>query len=57
MFLKMGHLDHSVEVRASQLDIEVSLMIERAITTALTPLQASIDALTARVVIRERGQG
>ncbi|KAG5631370.1 hypothetical protein H5410_003087 [Solanum commersonii] len=32
-------------------------MIERDITAALTPLQASNDALTMRVVIFERGQG
>jgi len=32
-------------------------MIERAITTELTPLQDSIDSLIARVVTCERGQG
>ncbi|XP_049372610.1 uncharacterized protein LOC125837558 [Solanum verrucosum] len=44
-------------MRASRLVSKVLWMIERAITTALTTLQAFIDALTVRVEICERGQG
>uniref|UniRef100_M1DMG5 Polyprotein protein n=1 Tax=Solanum tuberosum TaxID=4113 RepID=M1DMG5_SOLTU len=49
MHLKMGHLAHSANVRASRLEAEVPKMIERAITAVLTPIKASIDVLIARV--------
>ncbi|KAG5610115.1 hypothetical protein H5410_021396 [Solanum commersonii] len=57
MLLKMGYLAHSVNVWASRLEVEVPWMINRAITTALTPFKASIDALPAIFEVFERGQG
>ncbi|KAG5620038.1 hypothetical protein H5410_005256 [Solanum commersonii] len=53
----MGHLDQSVDVRASRLEATIPGIIERAITIALMPLRASIDALLVRVEICEKGQG
>uniref|UniRef100_M1E1B3 Polyprotein protein n=1 Tax=Solanum tuberosum TaxID=4113 RepID=M1E1B3_SOLTU len=55
MLLKMGHLAHSADVRASRIEAEVPWMIERVITDVLTPLKASIDALSTRVDVFERG--
>ncbi|KAG5619763.1 hypothetical protein H5410_004981 [Solanum commersonii] len=57
MLLKMGHLAHSIDVRASRLEAEVPKMIKRAISIALTPLKAYINVLTARVEVCERGDG
>jgi len=44
-------------VRASWLEAAAPGMIERAIVVALTPLRDSIDALTVRVEVYERGHG
>jgi len=57
MLLKMGHLAHSTDVRDSRIEAEVPWMIERVITDVLTPLKASIDALSTRVDVFERGHG
>ncbi|XP_049378054.1 uncharacterized protein LOC125842784 [Solanum stenotomum] len=57
MIIKIGHLAHFSHVRAAQLEAEVTWMIERAILVALTPLQTSIDALTARVETCHSRQG
>jgi len=57
ILLKMGYLAHSADVWASRLEAEVPWMIERALTDALTPLRVSIDALTMRLDICERGHG
>ncbi|XP_049385295.1 uncharacterized protein LOC125849251 [Solanum stenotomum] len=56
MLLKMGHLAYFADMRASQLEAEVLWMIERAITAMLNPLRASIDALSGRVEVCERGK-
>ncbi|XP_049372612.1 uncharacterized protein LOC125837560 [Solanum verrucosum] len=53
----MGHLAHSTDVRAFRLEAEVPRMIERVITIALTPLKASIEALTSTIKVCEKGQG
>uniref|UniRef100_M1DAB0 Polyprotein protein n=1 Tax=Solanum tuberosum TaxID=4113 RepID=M1DAB0_SOLTU len=41
----------------SVVEVAVPVMIERALTAALTPLRSSIDALTVVVKDCERGQG
>ncbi|KAG5605650.1 hypothetical protein H5410_027142 [Solanum commersonii] len=57
MLFKMGHLAQSTDTRASQLEAAIPRMIERAIATALTPLKGSIDSLTMRVEVCDRGHG
>ncbi|KAG5615237.1 hypothetical protein H5410_015061 [Solanum commersonii] len=49
MLLNMGHLAHSVNIRAIRLEVVIPWMIESAILVALTPLRAYIYTLTARV--------
>uniref|UniRef100_M1DEP5 Putative plant transposon protein domain-containing protein n=1 Tax=Solanum tuberosum TaxID=4113 RepID=M1DEP5_SOLTU len=46
--LKMGHLAHSVGVRATRLEAVVPWMIQAVILAALTLLRNSIDTLTER---------
>uniref|UniRef100_M1DQ16 Putative plant transposon protein domain-containing protein n=1 Tax=Solanum tuberosum TaxID=4113 RepID=M1DQ16_SOLTU len=57
MILKMGHLAHSVDVRATRLEATVPWMIKSPIFVALTPLRTSIYTLTMRFVPYERRQG
>ncbi|XP_049378127.1 uncharacterized protein LOC125842889 [Solanum stenotomum] len=57
MLLWIGHLAHYADVCASKLEATIPGMVERALTAALTPLRESIDALTARTEVCERGQG
>ena len=57
MLLKMGDLAHSAHVCASRLEVAVPRMIERALTIVLTLLRDSIDSLTVRIEVCERGQG
>lgn len=57
MILKMVHLDHSTDVRATQLEIEVPLMIEGDISAALVPLRTSFGDITKRANICERVHG
>ncbi|KAK4727017.1 hypothetical protein R3W88_031934 [Solanum pinnatisectum] len=47
--LRMGHLAHSTDRRASRLEAIVPGMIESALAAAVTPLRESIDTLTARI--------
>uniref|UniRef100_M1DLZ0 Polyprotein protein n=1 Tax=Solanum tuberosum TaxID=4113 RepID=M1DLZ0_SOLTU len=56
MIFKIGHLAHSADVRATRLKADMPVMIEQAILAELTPLRTSIDNLTKRVEIFERGQ-
>uniref|UniRef100_M1DE16 Polyprotein protein n=1 Tax=Solanum tuberosum TaxID=4113 RepID=M1DE16_SOLTU len=49
MILMMGHLAHSVDLRATRLKVVVPCMIEAAILAVLNPLRTSIDTLTERV--------
>uniref|UniRef100_M1DME2 Putative plant transposon protein domain-containing protein n=1 Tax=Solanum tuberosum TaxID=4113 RepID=M1DME2_SOLTU len=57
MILKMGHLAHSADVKATRLDAAVPWMIESVILAALAPFRTSIDDLTARFMICESLQG
>ncbi|KAG5630369.1 hypothetical protein H5410_002086 [Solanum commersonii] len=57
MILKMGHLAHSADVRATQLEKYVPLMIKDTIMAALNPLQAYVDDLATRVTVCEGRQG
>uniref|UniRef100_M1D8T9 Polyprotein protein n=1 Tax=Solanum tuberosum TaxID=4113 RepID=M1D8T9_SOLTU len=57
MILLMGHLAYSADVRATRIEAEVPWMIERAILAALIPIRTSIDDLTAKVEICEKGHG
>uniref|UniRef100_M1DHC0 Polyprotein protein n=1 Tax=Solanum tuberosum TaxID=4113 RepID=M1DHC0_SOLTU len=51
MLLRMRHLAHSVNVRASRLEPIVPGTIESALTATLTPLRESTNALTAKIEI------
>ncbi|KAK4727106.1 hypothetical protein R3W88_032023 [Solanum pinnatisectum] len=56
MLLRMGHLAHSADVRASWLEAAIPGMIERALITTLAPLKDCIYALTMRIELCKRGQ-
>uniref|UniRef100_M1DII9 Polyprotein protein n=1 Tax=Solanum tuberosum TaxID=4113 RepID=M1DII9_SOLTU len=43
--LRMGHLAHSAERRASKLEATIPRMIKKVLTAIMTPLSAFIDAL------------
>uniref|UniRef100_M1DRM0 Putative plant transposon protein domain-containing protein n=1 Tax=Solanum tuberosum TaxID=4113 RepID=M1DRM0_SOLTU len=53
----MGHLAHFADTRASKLEDIVPGMIERALTTVVTHLSVTIDALVATIAVCEGGQG
>jgi len=53
----MGPLANSTDVRATQLEKYVPLIIEAAILAAMTPLQAFVDDLATRVTVCEGRQG
>uniref|UniRef100_M1DFH6 Polyprotein protein n=1 Tax=Solanum tuberosum TaxID=4113 RepID=M1DFH6_SOLTU len=53
MLLRIGHLAHSTDVRASRLEAIVPGMIERALTTVLTPLRADDVAAESEVETNE----
>ncbi|KAG5615644.1 hypothetical protein H5410_015468 [Solanum commersonii] len=56
MILKMGHLAHSIDVRATRLEVVMLWMIEAAILAVLSPLWTSIDTLAMRVEACESRQ-
>lgn len=57
MILKMGHLVHLVDVKATQLERSIPWFIESVILSAFTPLWTSIDTLIERVEACERKLG
>uniref|UniRef100_M1DZM2 Integrase core domain containing protein n=1 Tax=Solanum tuberosum TaxID=4113 RepID=M1DZM2_SOLTU len=52
--LRMGHLDHFADRRASRLEAKVPGMIESALAAVVTPPSESIDSLMARIEVCER---
>ncbi|KAG5632190.1 hypothetical protein H5410_003907 [Solanum commersonii] len=57
MPMKMGHLSHSMDVRATILEVVMPWMIKAVILDALIPLQASIYTLIVRVETCESRHG
>ncbi|KAG5596031.1 hypothetical protein H5410_037263 [Solanum commersonii] len=55
--LQIGHLAHSINHRASKLEASIPGMIQTALADVVTPLNSTIDALAARIVVCEYGQG
>ncbi|XP_049410663.1 uncharacterized protein LOC125873857 [Solanum stenotomum] len=55
--LRIGHLAHFTDRRASGLEATVPEMVERALIAVVTPLGVCIDALATMIVMCERGQG
>ncbi|KAG5571926.1 hypothetical protein H5410_061692 [Solanum commersonii] len=53
----MEQLDHSADHRAANLKASISSMIQTALLDVVTPLSTTIDTLTTRIVVCERGQG
>jgi len=51
----MGHLNHSTDRCASKLEDTVPVMIERALTTVVTPFRELIDGIVSRTEVCERG--
>lgn len=49
MILKMGRLAKSAKIRASKMEKSVPEMVEREIAAGITPVQASVLALTLTV--------
>lgn len=57
MILKMGHLAHFANMRATSIKISISWMIDSAIMVALITLWASIDDMNTRFAACEGRQG
>uniref|UniRef100_M1DZS1 Uncharacterized protein n=1 Tax=Solanum tuberosum TaxID=4113 RepID=M1DZS1_SOLTU len=55
--LRMRHLTHSTDRRASRLEATILGMIQTALADVVTPLSSTIDALAVRIVVRKCGQG
>uniref|UniRef100_M1DYC6 Polyprotein protein n=1 Tax=Solanum tuberosum TaxID=4113 RepID=M1DYC6_SOLTU len=50
--LRMGQLAHSADCQVAKLETSIPNMIQTALTDAVTPLRASIDALEARIELK-----
>uniref|UniRef100_M1DQ02 Polyprotein protein n=1 Tax=Solanum tuberosum TaxID=4113 RepID=M1DQ02_SOLTU len=55
--LRIGQLSYSTDHQAARLEASIRGMIQTVLDNVISPLSYSIDALAARVVDCERGQG